>query len=385
MAYLNVGEIEGALASLATSYSSMTELISLPNPTHEGRHSHALRIGPVDGPGVNALVITGGVHAREWVPPDALVNLAADLLEAHSRGTGLRYGGQRFSADQIRRVVEGLQLVLFPCVNPDGRHYSQTSADGWGWRKNRRKVSPGSGPNCVGVDINRNFDALWDFRRYFAPDSDVQSSDDPCDHDVYIGPAAASEAETQNVVWLLDRYPDARWFVDVHSYIPAIYYNWGFDKNQTTDPSMNFRNAAFDGKRGRGGKGYAEYIPAKDLQALQTLGRKINDAVTAAGGKPYQLEPSFSLYPTSGASDDYSYSRHFADAAKSKVLAFTVECGRSFQPPWSEAEGVICEVCAGLVALCTTAVPKELNRKTGYQLICRAWRRLRAILYPAKI
>ena len=134
MAYLNVDEIEVAIETLARAHPNVTELIQLPNATSEGRHSHALRIGPPDASGLDAVVITGGLHAREWVPPDALVNLAADLLEAHAGGTGLRYGGQRFSADDIRSVVRGMQLVLFPCVNPDGRHHSQTSSDAM-WRK----------------------------------------------------------------------------------------------------------------------------------------------------------------------------------------------------------------------------------------------------------
>jgi hypothetical protein len=69
---------------------------------------------------------------------------------------------------------------------------------------------------------------------------------------------------------------------------------------------MNFLNAAFDGKRGRAGDGYREFISAEDLKALQKLGRKVNDAVAAAGGAGYQLEQSFSLYPTWGASDDYA-------------------------------------------------------------------------------
>jgi murein tripeptide amidase MpaA len=97
MAYLNVEEIEAALDALAASYPDVTELIHLPNRTAEGRQSQALRIGPADAQARNAVVVTGGMHAREWVPPDALVNLAADLLEADSRGTGLRYGGKKFS------------------------------------------------------------------------------------------------------------------------------------------------------------------------------------------------------------------------------------------------------------------------------------------------
>ena len=354
MAYMNVEEIESALQTLAAAHPGIAELVALPNPTSEGRQSHALRIGPADAAGANTLVITGGLHAREWVPPDALVSLAADLLEAHARGTGLRYGQQRFSAADVKDIVGELQLVVFPCVNPDGRHHSQTSADTI-WRKNRRRVDPHAGPNCVGVDINRNFDALWDFRRYFADDSGVSASIDPCDPQVYVGPAATSEAETRNVVALLDRYPRTRWFVDLHSHVPATFYSWGFDQNQTSDPAMNFQNTAFDGKRGSVDNLYKEFIPQPDLQALKQLGARINAAVTAVNGATYDLSQSFALYPTSGTSDDYAYTRHFIDNSRSKILSFTIECGRSFQPSWTEAEDIIREVCAGFVALCVAA------------------------------
>jgi len=354
MAYMNVQEIESALATLAAAHPGATELIALPNATSEGRQSHALRIGPADTAGANSIVITGGLHAREWVPPDALVNLAADLLEAHAGGTGLRYGQQRFSADDIKDIVDEVQLVVFPCVNPDGRHHTQSSADTM-WRKNRRRVDPNLGPRCVGVDINRNFDALWDFRRHFAANSGVSASADPCDLQVYVGPAPGSEAETRNVVALLDRYPRTRWFVDLHSHVPATFYSWGFDENQTSDPTMNFQNAAFDGRRGSVGNNYREFIPTADLQALKDLGARINAAVAAVNGSAYDLTQSFALYPTSGTSDDYAYTRHFADNTRSKILSFTIECGRSFQPSWTEAEDVIREVCAGFVALCVAA------------------------------
>jgi hypothetical protein len=45
MAYLNVTEVESGVKGLAKAYKALTELISLPNVTHEGRTSHALRIG----------------------------------------------------------------------------------------------------------------------------------------------------------------------------------------------------------------------------------------------------------------------------------------------------------------------------------------------------
>lgn len=352
MAYLNIFEIESALQNLAAVYPETTELIACPNVTHEERQSHVLRVGAKPDAAVDGVLILGGVHAREWVPPDALVSLAADLLEAYGLGTGLVYGGKRFSADEVRQVMETLNLFIYPCVNPDGRHFSQIS-DAL-WRKNRR---PHTGnEDCVGVDINRNFDFLWDHLTKFASDSGVSASADPCDKQVYRGPSPTSEPEAKNVVWLLDSYPRIRWHVDVHSAVPVILHNWGSDENQTTESTQTFLNSAFDSVRGRADDGaYGEYITQDDLNIVETLSDRMNEAVKAVRGGDYGAEQAFGLYPTSGASDDYAFSRHFADQSKTKVYGITVECGHSFQPPWSEAEEVIREVSAGLIAFCLEA------------------------------
>ncbi|MCA1606388.1 MAG: M14 family metallopeptidase, partial [Acidobacteria bacterium] len=352
MAYLNVAEIESALQNLAAAYPATTELLVPPNVTHEGRRVHVLRVGTESSSEADGVLILGGVHAREWVPPDALVSLAADLLEAYKLGTGLGYGNKKFSANDIRQVMETLNLFFFACANPDGRHYSQTS-DAL-WRKNRRPHA--NGGNCVGVDINRNFDFLWDHLSKFAADSGVSASADPCDRNVYRGPSPTSEPETKNVVWLLDTYPQIRWHVDVHSAVPVILHNWGSDENQATEPAQNFLNSAFDGVRGRSNDtAYREYITQSDLDLAKKLSQRMNDAVKAVRGDDYGVEQAFGLYPTSGASDDYAFSRHFANSLKTKVYGFTVECGHSFQPTWSEAEEVIREVSAGLISFCLEA------------------------------
>jgi hypothetical protein len=88
VAYLNVDEIESALENLAGAYPAATQLITVPHRTHEGRVSHVLRLGAAAS-GRDGVLILGGVHARESVPPDALIALAADLLEAFDLGTGL--------------------------------------------------------------------------------------------------------------------------------------------------------------------------------------------------------------------------------------------------------------------------------------------------------
>src|SRR5882724_4898339 len=104
---------------------------------------------------------------------------------------------------------------------------------------------------------------------------------------------------------------------------------------QVTDPSKNFRNAAFDGQRGVIGDAYSEYIPDGDLSELQALANAFTTSLAEVRGKVYAAKPGFSLYPTAGTNDDYAYSRHFVDSSKSKSLSFTVEWGTEFQPPWS--------------------------------------------------
>jgi murein tripeptide amidase MpaA len=346
--YLTVTEIDAALVSLAAAYPASSQLISTPHPTHEGRTCRLLRVGTRPAGAVDGLLVLGGVHAREWMPPDLCVSLAADLLEAHAGGTGLGYGGATYSAAEVQRLLETVNVYLFPCVNPDGRAF--TEAGDAGWRKNRRPAPAGAGgASCVGVDLNRNFDFLWDHTVHFAPDADVHTSASPCDYQVYRGPSAASEPETQNVVWVLDTFPRVRWLVDVHSAVPVVLHSWGSDSNQSTKPGDNFTNPALDGVRGRLGDGVGEYISARDQDAVVQLADLIRTGVDDVAGSDYPVEQAMTLYPTSGASDDYAFSRHAADPTKTKVFGWTVECGTSFQPPYAAAEGVIREMSSGLI------------------------------------
>ncbi|MBD0695966.1 M14 family metallopeptidase [Streptomyces sp. CBMA123] len=355
MSYLNITEVESAVTSLAGAYPGLTELITLPEPSIEGRTAHALRIGAPTATGPKSCVMMiGGVHAREWGSCEILVHLAADLLEAYQSGTGLGYGGTAFTADQVRGLLQRLDFVLFPLVNPDGRLHSQTVDPMW--RKNRNPANSGgsANPDCIGIDLNRNYDFLFDFTTAFAPTATPQVSTNPCDQQVYEGPSAFSEPETRNVRWLLDRYPRTGWLVDVHSYSQDMLYNWGDDENQSDDPGMNFRNARYDGKRGLpGDTAYAEYIPKDDADSALELATAFCQGVQGVRGTAYKPLTGFHLYPTSGTSDDYVYSRHFTDPDQGKVLGFTVEWGvKSFHPPWAEMEKIVLDVDAGLVQFC---------------------------------
>jgi carboxypeptidase T len=81
-------------------------------------------------------------------------------------------------------------------------------------------------------------------------------------------------------------------------------------------------------------------------------------------GRKYRVEQSVGLYPTAGSSDDYAYSRHFVDPGKGKLIAYTIEWGRSrastpFHPPYPEMRHVMREVSAGLLALCLRALARH--------------------------
>ncbi|MCX5214584.1 M14 family metallopeptidase [Kitasatospora sp. NBC_00240] len=354
MSYLNVTEVESAVVSLATAFPSLTRLIALPEPSVEGRRSHALLIGAESVAPKDSCVLTGGLHAREWGSCEILVHLAADLLEAYQGHSGLAYGGTAFTADQVRRLLNGLDLVVFPLVNPDGRRYSQALEPMW--RKNRDPAASGGDPARIGVDINRNFDFLFDFTTAFAPTAGPRVSTDPLD-EVYQGPRPFSEPETRNVAWLFDALPRTRWYVDVHSHAQDMLYVWGDDENQSVEPDMNFRNPAFDGARGAADDlDYAEFLEKGDADTALLLAARFCQGLHGVRGRTYKPMSAFHLYPTSGTSDDYAFSRHLVDPDKGKILAFTIEWGEQFQPPWAEMERIILDVDAGLVQFCLAAI-----------------------------
>ena len=106
MPYLNTAEVETKLEVLSLQYPALCQRLALPNATHEGRMSHALKLrtGPrAIRPGV---YLIGGVHAREWGSSDILVHLAETLLASYQNGTGTVFQGATYTAAQVRSILE---------------------------------------------------------------------------------------------------------------------------------------------------------------------------------------------------------------------------------------------------------------------------------------
>lgn len=378
--YLNMEEVETILAKLCTFYPDMVTVIELPEKTHERRTSHAVLVRAARNSNNNiinsnrvGILFTGSVHAREWGGSDICVNFLINLINSYAGSTDLIYGDMIFPGYKIRDMLENIDIIIFPDVNPDGKKYSQTADDTsvpismediW-WRKNRNPnlVPNGNSPNhATGVDINRNFDFLWD--------SGINTVNNGTNiSQKYRGTAAFSEPEIRNVKSILDKYKNICYFVDIHSFGGKILYSWGDDTDQTINSQMSFTNPEYKGVRGilkgDGAKEYKEYIPKEDYDTIVNLANKMNAALTLVRGQPYKVEQSVGLYATSATSDDYAYSRHIEHKNDSKVYSFTIEFGSNktgLIPPIAEMRNVIKEVSSAMTELCMMAYNNKMAR-----------------------
>ena len=333
-------------------------------PGRAGANSGFVKVAlaPPGGPARGGVFLMGGIHARELAPPDALVSFLEKLGAAYAARAAVTYPAWTDPVNSIvydaftipfpwvRSIVESLDLYVAPCVNPDGRDFVLARLPPGAaaaertlhkeWRKNRRPAPAGNAdPHAAGVDLNRNFDVLWDFATKFDASAGVRSSVHPAD-DTYIGTAAESEPETVNVARLM-RDKGISHFIDFHAYSRDILYCWGLDSNQSTDATQTFTNAAWDGRRdGTGGNAYKEYIPSASDAAQQATARFMHDEIKAkAGGSDpraqarsdYTVKSSAYLYVTSGTTQDYCYARWFTNAIAGHpirpVMALTIEVG----------------------------------------------------------
>lgn len=326
--------------------------------------SNFIRIGKGSGGAATraSVVFVGGHHAREWVPPTALTNLVSLLLETKVSGGAITIGSATFGPGDIDAIFENVDLYVLPLANPDGYDFSQQHDTGGptstrGWRKNRRpppSPMPVGVATCVpnpadpadppiGVDVNRNYDVLWDFENFYI--TTPQNSKDPCQIDFIGSTTAFSEAESQNVKALLD-LADPQFYVDVHMSGGTIMHAWGTWQNgEVPDPTpplnqTKIRDASFK-----------ESIGTNFLATIQATANLMADGTDAATGNRYDVAPGADSAPIAGASDDYATSRNLG-TAKPPIEAFTLECGKHFLPDFaSEFPGVQKEVHTALLAL----------------------------------
>jgi hypothetical protein len=366
----------------------------------------------------HGILMIGGVHGEEWGSTDILVYFVESMLQAYHDHADLVLGSKTYLAAEVKEVLESLEIFVVPLVNPDGRAFSYSEGlDEWNrdrnlWRKNRTATTT---PD-YGVDLNRNYDWLFDYKAHMHQDTyngnrpcellNGGISDDPKE-DNYQGPSAFSEPETRNVEYLLNQYPNIRFFVDVHcaTELGLIGYPWFDDDPQNDDFLMDFRNESYNEFRGIRQKGtswfwcpgcddcasqlvaplYREYMAKEDEERYKEIGKEMVSAIQAVRGTVYEVRRGNQLVWYSEVADaiDYAFSRHKTSPESGKVDALVIEwgpygewlqdwpeCTNKFQPLYEEPPGidrmtpVILDVSAGLTALCKTALRVPLIRLT---------------------
>lgn len=345
--YRTIAQLDAAIDSLVATKPTLCTSVALNNSV-EGRPIRALRLRAGGGTNRRGVLIVGGMHARELMNPDAIIDLAFDLTQAYTDQVGLAYGGATWSALDIKTIMETLDIWMLPCANPDGRHHVMKPGGDRLWRMNRRD-NPGT--TCEGVDPNRNCDFMW---RVIGPSTVC----DPCSSSQgFVGSLPFSEPEANNIHLLCDtRRIDV--FVDVHSFSEFVLFPWGHAPTQTTVTAPRFFDLLMGFCRPLEPPWHQEYMPPGDQARYQTVANRIKDAIRAVRGRNYVLKTIFQVYngTTTGTSSDYVYSRHILNPTLRKTFAFAFETGpnsgdplSSFQPV--NPEPVKLDTKAGLVAL----------------------------------
>lgn len=381
MAYpMTSAAIEASIRNAAHRYPALCQRVELPFSTNSvgmpARQYSALLITDVaansERPG---LLATAGMHAREWAQPDACLSFAGKLLHAYKHkiafvipafidSTGATFGPLTIAADRVKAIIENVSFFLLPLANPDGREFSMSAEANNMWRKTRSPSATPAIPETIGVDPNRNFDIAWDFDVYYSADAardpHFGASKQPAKEN-YIGPTPFSETETKNIKWILDNNK-VDFFIDLHSFNLKIMYPWSIETNQSADAAKNFRNAAFDHRRGgKLGSTYQEYFPdatpAHSLTHHKRIAEKMRDAILAATGRNYGAVGGIAelLSTATGSSSDYAFSRQFTIAGSRQIHSFAIEFGDNddfFQPdPLTKYPRIEREVHAALSAL----------------------------------
>jgi hypothetical protein len=121
---------------------------------------------------------------------------------------------------------------------------------------------------------------------------------------------------------------------------------------------MTVLDPRWDGKRGVVTiDDYREWISESDGAAVRGVARRVAAAMRNVGGRSFTPLQAVGLYPTSGASDDYAFSRFQTDPSLNKVFGYTMEFGypTNFYPTIPEFHNNVADVGAGLMEFCLAA------------------------------
>lgn len=304
-------QMNTAMNTLVANYSSIAQKISL-GVSVQGRDIWCIKISDnvgTDETNEPEVLFMGLQHAREAIGGSSLIFLMQYLCENYA------------SDSRVQALVNNREIFIIPCMNPDGWEYNRVNDPngGGGWRKNRRN----NGDGTFGVDLNRN----WSFDWANCSGASSSCGSSTTSSDVYWGPSAFSEPETQAVRnFVISHHLIS--MIDQHAFGP--YYSLPFGR-----PSLH-----------------------PGIDSLTIMDQDYYDHIPASMGKYNGMRAGNSIqsvgYEVAGGVKDWMLKAEIGVGTKGKIYGMTGEGGAgdgtggpygSFWPPASE----IVNLCKGMV------------------------------------
>lgn len=189
--------------------------------TYEGRDMKALHLSSGKGlnPDKKTILLTAGVHAREWISTSTALFTIYKLLT--------QYGVSK----KETQYLDELDFLIVPVFNPDGYDYTWTHDRLW--RKNRQETFM---PKCLGLDIDHSFGYHWTNSQLY-----------PCEES-YAGEEQFESIEAQNLDTYINVTKEAHkiyGFLDLHSYTQKVLCPYAYSCDEQPRDIENLLELAY--------------------------------------------------------------------------------------------------------------------------------------------
>lgn len=183
-----------------------------------GRELYYVKLGT----GPNQVFYNGAHHALEWITTPLLTKFIENFAKAYVDGTNIR-------GYNVRDIWNRSSIYIMPMVNPDGvdlvlNGLSRSNPfynDLIRWNNGSTDFSQTWEANTRGVDLNHNYNALWNLSK----EAEAQYGVFGPGPTRYSGPSPESEPETKTVV-NFTRTHNFRLVLAYHSQGQVIYWQF---------------------------------------------------------------------------------------------------------------------------------------------------------------
>lgn len=192
---------------LEAMFPTYVEYFSI-GESFEGRDIPALRVGvPTEATPETprkTIVVTGGLHAREWISTATVNYLAWSMITSFGK------------EPMITKLLDEFNVVFIPAMNPDGLEYT------WHvdrlWRKSRQQTNLRF---CRGLDLDHAFGYRWDGSAQTDACSETYGGEEPFEAVEAERLASWAKNETLHNVRFVG-------LLDLHSYSQQVLFPFSF-------------------------------------------------------------------------------------------------------------------------------------------------------------